>query len=224
VRPESAQPWSRDPTPGIAVIIIGVALAGFLLLTAALIFFPAFQEVDARISEAMRSTALPGLETLALGLTFLGSGWVMAVLTVAGALWLLLVGRRAEATLLAGTMVLGTATGAILKEVVERARPGLEVARIPVPESYSFPSGHALAALLFFGIAAFLFFVLARSVRVKIWALLACWALAFGVALSRVYLGVHFVGDIIASWMLGCAFILVAIGIYVWWVTRQRPA
>jgi undecaprenyl-diphosphatase len=223
MRSASAHPWNRDPTPGIAVLVTGVAFAGFLLLTAALIFFPAFQEVDARISEALRGIGLPGLESLALGLSFLGSGWVMAVLTAAGAVWLLFRGRRPEAGLLVATMVLGTAAGSALKVAVERARPGLEAARIPVPESYSFPSGHALAALLFFGIAAFLFFVLAGSVRVKIWALLACWALAFGIAISRVYLGVHYLGDIIASWMLGCAFILIAIGIYVSWITRKRP-
>lgn len=222
MRPASAHPWSRDPTPGIAVLITGVALAGFLLLTAALIFFPAFQEVDARISGAMRGLGVPALEALARGFSFLGSGWVMVSLTVAGTLWLLLRGRRAEAALLAATMALGTIAGSVLKGVVERARPGLEVARIPIPESYSFPSGHALAAFLFFGIAAFLFFVLARSVPVKLWTLLACWFLAFGVAISRVYLGVHYLGDIIASWMLGCAFILAAIGIYVWWITRDR--
>ncbi|MDF1542704.1 MAG: phosphatase PAP2 family protein [Anaerosomatales bacterium] len=224
MRPSSTHPWNRDPTPGIAALVTGVALAGFIVLTAALLFFPAFQDVDARISEAMRGVGGPVLEALARGLSFLGSGWVMAALTVAGSVWLLVLGRRAETVLLAATMALGTLTGNALKALVERARPGLEVARIPVPESYSFPSGHALAALLFFGIAAFLFFVLARSVRVKIWALLACWALAFGVAISRVYLGVHYLGDIIASWMLGCALILVAIGLYVSWITRERAA
>ncbi|MBE0417301.1 MAG: phosphatase PAP2 family protein [Coriobacteriia bacterium] len=224
MRPASAHPWSRNPAPGIAVVITGIALAGLLALTAALLFFPAFQDIDARISEAMRGVGLPAAKALARAFSFLGSGWVMAALTVLGSFWLLVRGRRAEAVLLAATMVLGTMAGNTLKEVVERARPGLEVARIPIPESYSFPSGHALAAFLYFGIVAFLFFVLARSVPVKLWAWLGCSLLAFGVAISRVYLGVHYLGDIIASWMLGSAFLLVAVGVYVWWVTRKRVA
>lgn len=220
--PKSARPWSRDPTPGIAVAIAGIALAGFLLMTAAVLFFPAFQTVDARITGVMRDASAPATDALARSLTFLGDTWVMVALTVLGAGWLLIRGRRAEAFLLTAVMVIGPAAGALLKEVVERARPGLEFARIPVPESYSFPSGHALAAFLFFGVVAFLIFVMARTARLKLWGWFVCSALAFGVALSRVYLGVHYVGDIIASWMLGSAFLLAAVLAYVWWVTRER--
>ncbi len=208
--------------PGIAVVVVGIALACLLLLTAAVLFFPAFQEFDARISAAIREVSVPGLEALATTLTRLGDTWSMFALTVLGAGWLAMRGRRAEAVLLGATMALGTATGAILKRVVERARPGLEVARIPIPDSYSFPSGHALASFLFFGVAALLFFVMARSTRVKLWGWLVCALLALGVALSRVYLGVHYFGDIIASWMLGSAFLVIAVAAYVWWVTREH--
>lgn len=218
---KSAHPWSRDPTPGIAVAVAGIALAGFLLLTAAVLFFPAFQTLDAEITGVMRDAAVPGTETLARSLTFLGDTWVMVTLTVLGAIWLAVRGRKEEAVLLTATMAIGTAAGSVLKQVVERSRPALEMARIPVPESYSFPSGHALAAFLYFGIVAFLFFIMARSARLKLWGWVVCSLLAFGVALSRVYLGVHYVGDIIASWMLGSAFLLVAVLIYVWWVTRE---
>lgn len=222
MRSNRVHPWSRDPTPGIAVVIAGIALAGFLLLTAAVLFFPAFQTVDARITGVMRDASAPATDALARSLTFLGDTWVMVALTVLGATWLLMRGRRAEAVLLTATMVIGTAAGALLKQLVERARPGLEMAQIPMPESYSFPSGHALAAFLYFGIAAFLIFIMARSVRLKLWGWFACSALAFGVALSRVYLGVHYLGDIIASWMLGSAFLLVAVLVYAWWVTREQ--
>lgn len=220
MRPTTAHPWSRDPVPGIAVVVTGMALAGFLLLTAAVLFFPAFQALDARLSAAVRSISWGPLEALARGLTFMGDGWTMTALTVAAAAYLVAGRRRAEAALLVATMALGTSAGALLKEAVERSRPGLEAARIPIPETYSFPSGHALAAFLYFGIAAFLFFVLARSVRVKLWAWFACSVLAFGIALSRVYLGVHYLGDIIASWMLGSAFLTVSVAVYVWWITR----
>lgn len=222
MQPRDSHPWSRDPAPGIAVLVAGIALAGLVALTAGVLFFPAFQDLDARISDTLRGVDSSVLEALALSLSLLGSRWVMAALTVAGVLGLLVRGNRSSAALLAGTMVIGTAAGSVLKEVVERARPGLEVARIPVPETYSFPSGHALAAFLFFGIVAFLFFVLADSVRVKLWAWLVCSLLAFGVALSRVYLGVHYLGDIIASWMLGSVFLMVAVGGHVLWVTRKR--
>ncbi len=221
MRPRSAHPWSRDPVPGIAVIVAGVALAAFLTLTASILFFPAFQGLDARITAAIRGVGPAPLEALARGLTFLGAPLTMTVLTVAGVAWLLARRRSAEAVLLGVTMAAGTSAGSALKALIERARPGIEYARIPVPESYSFPSGHALAAFLYFGIVAFLFFVLARTPRVKLGAWALCSLIAFGVALSRVYLGVHYLGDIIASWMLGSAFLTAFVGAYVWWVTRE---
>lgn len=216
-----ANPWSRDPAPGIAAFVAGGALALFLGLTAAILFFPAFQAIDQRISGALREADVPGLVAAAELLTTLGDGVVMVSLTVVGVLFMLIKGWRAEAVLLAVTMAAGMSAGVVLKELVERARPGIEIARIPVPECYSFPSGHALAAILFFGVVAFVVFVRAQDVSVKFGAIIACSLLAIGVALSRVYLGVHFLGDIIASWLLGSAFLTVFAAGYVWWVTTR---
>lgn len=223
MRGKNAQPWNRDPTPGVAVVATGVALAAFLALTGALLFLPEFREFDERLSAQLREFATPGLDTVARWVTDIGSGVVMTALTAAGALWLLLIGRRPEAVLLVAVMALGSASGAALQDLIERARPGLDAARIPIPDRYSFPSLHALASMLFFGIVAFLVFVMAPSVRVKIWGALACVIVALAVALSRVYLGVHFFGDIMASWMLGSAILIVAIACYAGWVTR-KPA
>ncbi len=220
--PRGSTPWSRDPVPGIAVLGAGIAVVLFVGMTAAILFFPAFQDIDERISGVVRDVHVPGFVAVAEFLTTLGSGVVMAALTVAGVAFLLLKRWRAEAVLLALTMAAGTAAGSVLKQVIDRARPGIEVARIPVPETYSFPSGHALSAFLFFGIVAFLFFVRAREVGVKFGGVIACTLLALGVALSRVYLGVHFLGDVIASWLLGSAFLTAFAGGYVWWVTRRE--
>lgn len=223
MRERSAQPWRRDPTPGVAVVATGIALAGFLVLTAAVLFLPAFQEIDERLSAGLRELATPGLDRFARWVTDIGSGVAMTALTAAVAIWLLFTGRRPEAVLLVAVMALGSAGGAALQDFIERARPGLDAARIPIPARYSFPSLHALASMLYFGVIAFLVFVMAPSVRVKLWGGLVCSLLALGVALSRVYLGVHFFGDIIASWMLGSAILTVAIACYIGWVTR-RPA
>jgi undecaprenyl-diphosphatase len=224
MRPASAHPWSRDPTPGIAVLVAGIAFALFVVMTVSIIAFPAFQGFDERVSARIHAVDIAALETVARALSFIGDRWPMVTLTVLGTAFLLSRRMRAEAVLLASTMVCGALGGRLLKELIERARPGIEFARIPVPESYSFPSAHALAAFLFFGMVAFLFFTHARTPRVKIRAWLFCAFMALGVALARVYLGVHFLGDIIASWMLGSAFLTAFVAAYVWWVTRPEPA
>lgn len=214
------QPRARVARRSVVVAI--AALAAFLALTIAVLFSPAFQALDVRASAALRDLSVPAIDVLARILTFIGNPWPMTVLTISGAVWLLLVGRRGEALLLAATMALGSGTGAIIKRLVERARPDAELARIPLPESFSFPSGHALSSMLFFGTAALFIVVLARSSRFRLWGPIVCAALAIGIALSRVYLGVHYLGDIIASWMLGSALLAVTAEAYALWVRRAK--
>lgn len=220
--PRRPHPWSRNPVPGIAVLVAGGALTLFLGMTATILFFPAFQDVDERISAAVRGIESDAITSVARLLTTLGGLTVMGALTVFLAIALFVRRWHGEALLLTLTMVAGTTAGFVLKQLIDRARPGIEFARIPVPESYSFPSGHALSAFLFFGVLAFIFFVRAKEMSVKAGGMIACLILVLGVALSRVYLGVHYLGDIIASWMLGSAFLVVFVSGYIWWVTRRE--
>jgi len=90
-----------------------------------------------------------------------------------------------------------------------------------LPESYSFPSGHALAAMDYFGILGFIVVLEARKVSTRIWVSILCVVAILAVSFSRVYLGVHWFGDILASWFLGAAWMSVTILAY-FWFTRER--
>jgi len=216
-----AELWRRDTTPGLLVVIFGVAFFGFVALVVAGLTVPAFVTVDRAISDAVRSFESPSLDMLARGLTRLGDMAVMFGLSTVLVVWLAATRRKAEAVLFVATIGLGTALGSLFKDVFGRLRPGLDIARIPLPDSYSFPSGHALASFLFFGTLVFL--VLGESTRlsVRVSVSAVCVVLAVGVAMSRVYLGVHWFGDIVASWLLGAAWMAVTIGSY-WWFTRDQ--
>jgi undecaprenyl-diphosphatase len=215
--------WRRDPRPGVLVIVFGVAVAVFALLVIGLIAMPLFVSVDETVSEAFRSVGGSLTETLARGATLLGNGIPMVVLTTGTVLVLWFTGRRAEAGLLLVTVAGGWLLGELFKEVFQRARPGLEFARIPLPESYSFPSGHALAAVEYFGTLAFIVILEAKSVTTRVWVTALCAIAILVVSFSRVYLGVHWFGDILASWFLGAAWMAVTISAY-FWFTRERGA
>ncbi|HEX6134376.1 MAG TPA: phosphatase PAP2 family protein [Longimicrobiales bacterium] len=92
----------------------------------------------------------------------------------------------------------------LIKRSVCRARPRLPVgihSLIDAPDRFSFPSGHAAAALSV---------ALGASVAVPA---AAPWLLgaALAVGLSRCYLGVHYPGDVLAGWILAAAAFLAAI-------------
>lgn len=155
-------------------------------------------DLDERIVHGAVGLESPGLTP---AFVVLSAWWVKAPLLVALALghdlWL----RRAPiAALAAGTAALvASLSASAIKAVVERPRPpqadrALE-ALVAVPGTSSFPSGHAATAFA----AATAIAVLCP--RLRVWVLL----LAAAVAISRVYLRVHFPLDITAGALLGAA-------------------
>lgn len=97
----------------------------------------------------------------------------------------------------------------IIKAVVGRARPHIFVPLAP-QIGPSFPSGHTLVAISFYGICAFM---LARPARplVRVMFVLLAALITGGVAYSRVYLGVHYPTDVIGSLILGSAWLIIVI-------------
>ncbi len=166
-------------------------------------------DFDAATRTGINRWASPNLTLLAEGLTFVGSDAVLftlAALTAAG-LW---IGGRPRAALM---LLLVMAAAAILNHVVKlafaRARP--EAFFGDLPDSFSFASGHALFSACYFGVVAGLIaaHVAKDWQRVVVWVL-ACSIIA-GIGLSRVYLGVHYLTDVIAGFALA-AFIVCIVG------------
>ena len=136
-----------------------------------------------------------------------------AEVTVGGIGLALAVGFLLRRRVLDALFVAGTVGGyAVLtlvgKGLVQRQRP---VAFFRVPESgYSFPSGHTTASTATYLLLAVILtrLEMRRSARIAAFCLAALIALATGV--SRVYLGVHWPSDVLAGWMLGGAWALLA--------------
>ena len=100
----------------------------------------------------------------------------------------------------------------VLKVTFGRARPAAFF-DYPLPGSASFPSGHALYATCFFGVAAVLLSSRVRgpALRVLIWCV-AVFLIGL-IGLSRVYLGVHYPSDVLAGYSAGAFWVAsVAVG------------
>ena len=95
---------------------------------------------------------------------------------------------------------------AIIKNLVQRPRPS-SIHALVMEKSFSFPSGHSFVAFAFYGLLSY---VIYRMSRKKMWKALAIGTgiLTIGmIAFSRVYLGVHWPSDILASLALGAAWL-----------------
>jgi len=213
--------WRKDPRAGVLVIVFGVAIVSFVLLVVAAMLFPSFAALDETASSAFASIDSDFLDSASRAFTRLGDIEIMMLLTALASVALWYTGRRPESILLAATVALGTGLGSLFKDIFERARPDFEYVRIPIPDTYSFPSGHALASFLLFSTIAFIVVLEAERFATRVWVTTALLTLGVFVGLSRVYLGVHYFGDVIASWMLGSAWMTVTVASY-FWLTRQQ--
>jgi undecaprenyl-diphosphatase len=157
--------------------------------------------------------------------TFADGGWLalMCVLTVIGSGWGALMilplfaspRTRRFASSLTAVLAVNALVVFVLKAIVQRRRPYLVVPGVhprvfDAPTDFSFPSGHAAGSFAF---ATFVAVVLVRHAihepkKKKRRVALSAVALvaAFGVAMSRCALGVHFPIDILAGAILGAAF------------------
>ena len=147
------------------------------------------------------------LDNLFVAVTQSAGPWIVVGLILAGImLW-----RRRErktAVFLLASFAGSAALNALLKLFFARPRPNV-FPPITVETSFSFPSGHTMAAISLYGLAAILLWQRQRHG----WALLAgLWVPL--VALSRVYLGVHYPSDVLASLAVGTIWLILVLFLF----------
>jgi undecaprenyl-diphosphatase len=168
---------------------------------------------DLAIRSTVRSVETPTVTGVMWASSVYGAPVRLVPLGVVAAAVFLLRGWRRGAVLvlvtLAGTMVLDLG----LKTLFARVRPEAIYEYYPTPSSFSFPSGHALVAVCFFGgIAVLLTHRLENRVaQALVW--LAALAVIFLIGVSRIYLGVHYPTDVIGGFAVGVVWVTaVALG------------
>jgi membrane-associated phospholipid phosphatase len=138
--------------------------------------------------------------------SYIFHAWVFRVVVAALAGWLLYQGAKRLAAWAITTLVAAGVLDVVLKVAIHRPRPTLPSAIAHAPGG-SFPSGHALTAVVGTAtIVLILLPVLHGRWRVVAWTIAALVSLLSGAC--RVLLGVHFVSDVIAGWVLGVAIML----------------
>jgi undecaprenyl-diphosphatase len=100
--------------------------------------------------------------------------------------------------LLTGSLALSAGIGYLLKEVVARPRPAASLSLLSLTD-FSFPSGHTLIAFGFYWMAAYLLVKMVDNINLKTGIWIAWQVLAFLIAFSRIYLGVHWFTDVLGS-------------------------
>jgi undecaprenyl-diphosphatase len=170
-------------------------------------------QFDGNIRNAIRAHEAPLLTSALKVMSFIGEWYVIVPLSLIVVVFLHFRLRR-HALLFAIVMAVALVIEEGLKPLFHRPRPEpFPEFNYPTPNSYSFPSGHALFSVVFFGTAAALISssLQARWKKTLLW--LAAAFMAASIGFSRVYLGVHFPTDVMAGYATALVWVLsVAIG------------
>jgi membrane-associated phospholipid phosphatase len=201
-------------TPG-GYLGLHLTVGVLILMTAAWLFGAVVEDVltvdplviaDQRVAPWPHMHATPMLTVVMQGISALASSLVISLLTVLSTLALAL--RRRWYWLLDLGLVVpgGMLLNALLKDVFDRARPSFEHPFVHLT-TYSFPSGHTVSAMLFYGLLAVFALHDIRSWWGRIATVLATVLLIVLVGFSRLYLGAHYLSDVLAAIAEGVAWL-----------------
>lgn len=109
-------------------------------------------------------------------------------------------------------LLLSSLSNLVLKKVINRERPTFE--HLVAVSTLSYPSGHSMSAMAFYGFLVYLSFRLSRSWWVKGASSIGFGLLILLIGISRIYLGVHYPSDVIAGFMGGLIWVAFCVVVF----------
>jgi len=208
----------------LAVILL-LLLAASLALTLAAWAFGIFT-FDLRVALWLRGVETPAFEAVMAAISFLGDGWIPVVIVLLVSVYWAFRKGWLEAAFVLATLSAGVLAG-VLKVLVGRPRPpsfslGVHLL-FPSFNQYSYPSGHVLLFVVFYGFVAYLAWkYLAGRSR---WIVIAvCAALIILIGPSRLVVGAHWASDVIGSYLIGTLWLIILILLYLMVLFRRAES
>lgn len=183
------------------IIIICLVITGFILED---VYEKKILEFD-KLAFSLFKIRTPLLTKIFLIITNLGSPYVLIVLTLLS----FLLKNKKLSFIITANLGLITIINQVLKFIVKRPRPS-DLFLI-VETGYSFPSGHSMVSLSFYGLLIYFIYKYFKNKKLKIFLITFLSLIIILIGISRVYLGVHFVSDVISGFLLSLSYLIIFI-------------
>ncbi len=196
--------------------IVALMLFIFIFITR-LLLKDELKEFDTAVYTFIISIKSPFITELFKGITFFASPLFLIVLSI---LLFFIFKNKKYGLLSAANLIVVTLVNQILKFTFSRPRP---FEWMIINESgFSFPSGHAMVSMGFYGMLIFLIWQTNISKHTKkIWTIVLSLLILL-IGISRIYLGVHYASDIAAGFTLSLSYLIIAISIVIYYLKYKH--
>lgn len=212
--------WGKWVVP-YAALWITMLVGGVLVVLLAVLSAEVYDNVvdDAGLANldkptlaSMEQLRSPGLDSFVTGFTNIGGGIGMPILASILTAWLIWASRTWRPLILIGAAAAVSTTATTLgKKLIGRNRPDFADAVPPYEASPSFPSGHALNTTVVIGLVVYLACLQVKRTIARVALIAAGVVFVAAMGMSRVYLGHHWMTDVIVGWLLGLAWVAIVI-------------
>lgn len=187
----------------LAVLFIGLAAFGLLLADVAGSY--RLEAVDTFVYRAVHALQCPFLTGFFKVMTNMVHPVVLLIISMA---MIHTLRQKQYLVALFANLVLAVLLDLSAKGWIMRERPP-QAGRLIAETGYSFPSGHAMLAATFYGFILFLIWQTKKSRAYKMAGTVICLALIALVAVSRIYLGVHYATDVVGGFLAGIIYLII---------------
>jgi membrane-associated phospholipid phosphatase len=203
--------WLFGTSVVLGLLVIASAAAGAGILVKDVTAGDGIAALDHQVASFVAAHHSGPLTTVMRAASTAGGPMVLAAVTAVAGVLLGIICRCWGPVLVAGMTVAGSVgLTIVLKEVLGRSRPPLDEA-LAAADGYAFPSAHAATATAPFGVLAYLCAGRLRSWGAQVTVCAGAMTLTALVGLSRVYLGVHWMTDVIGGWTFGVLWLAVVV-------------
>ena len=144
------------------------------------------------------------ITTFAKIITTMGAGYVIIPICIISVIYFW---KKKEANYIVVNLITIFFSNQLLKRIVERPRP--EGYRIVEELGYSFPSGHSMVSMAFYGFFIYLIYKKVKNKYIKWSSIILISTLIALIGISRIYLGVHYASDVLAGFLISISYLII---------------
>lgn len=190
----------------IALLLVVGAINVFIDLTATL-QSDALAAYDEKVTNFIASYRQPALTRVMTFITHIGDVYgYLIITTVSTVLFFIKFQNWRYVIEIFFVLIVSGLSNVALKQVINRARPDAD--HLVSVASLSYPSGHAMSAIAFYGFLIYIIYNIRLNNWVKTALILIFSTLILGIGLSRIYLGVHYPSDVAGGYIAGFIWVI----------------